>query len=86
MIQSIITTILILILQDNTIHILNICAMVCPFDNNPKIMNTKGNLKIHKPHPSILWCLKKEKELKPFRGSVCLVCAVRTTFLMTFPD
>ena len=59
MIQILITTILILIriLQHNTIHILNICAAVCPFGNNPEILNIKREPQRPQPHPSILWCL-----------------------------
>ena len=47
MIQILITTILILILQHNTMHILNIYVVVYPFENNPEILNTKGKLSIH---------------------------------------
>ena len=47
MIQILITTVLILILKHNTIHILNICAAVYPFGNNPEILNINGKLSIH---------------------------------------
>ena len=42
-----ITTIVILALQHNTIHILNMCSASCPFGNDPQILNIKGHLGVY---------------------------------------
>ena len=47
MIQILITIVLILVLQHNTRHLLNMYDVVCPFKNNAEILKIKGNLSVY---------------------------------------